>query len=429
MKEKWINDIHDKMADYQMAVPDGLLDNVKRELDSRGLAPSMPATAKRHYTRHVSLWQKAAAAIAVIALVSMAAWLAFREGTTEESLIAGKEFMDKPRQVSRESSSDIPTSPQPKAIEWVPTRNSSVDSHPLVTQARIAETSQAVITSQEETLTQESPAIGTERENESKALPRAPRTKTDTRKRTPERKQNIYVPHPRRDKGILAFSGYVSGGLGNTTSDRQTAFFAVSSSSGGTIYNDNTLMLYSEKNSELLSAAESYSHTDHHEPIKVGVSLRVPISHKWSVTTGLTYSYLTSDFIKGNGETATETTQKLHYVGIPINANYTVYRTNRLHLYATAGGEVAKLVSGKKDIENQVNQASIQSRSESVKEGRPQFSANLSVGAEYRLVEQLSLYAEPGASYYFDNGSDVENIYKEKSLNLSVQVGLRWELK
>ena len=126
-----------------------------------------------------------------------------------------------------------------------------------------------------------------------------------------------------------------------------------------------------------------------------------------------------------------ETKQKLHYVGIPVNVNYSVLRTNRLNLYASAGVEVEKLASGKQDTEHYEGDTFTftKATSQSVKEGRPQISGNVAVGAEFRIVNQLSVYAEPGLAYHFDNGSDVENIYKEKPLNLNVQVGLRWELR
>ena len=187
--------------------------------------------------------------------------------------------------------------------------------------------------------------------------------------------------------------------------------------------------IYANSESELLMSTQSATRTNHHQPIKAGVSLRIPLSNRWSVSTGATYSYLGSDISQETGNARMETKQKLHYVGIPVNVNYSVLRTNRLNLYASAGVEVEKLVSGKQDTEHYEGDTFTKATSQSVKEGRPQISGNVAVGAEFRIVNQLSVYAEPGLAYHFDNGSDVENIYKEKPLNLNVQVGLRWELK
>lgn len=37
----------------------------------------------------------------------------------------------------------------------------------------------------------------------------------------------------------------------------------------------------------------------------------------------------------------------------------------------------------------------------------------------------MSAYVEPGVSRYFDNRSEVENIYKDKPTNFNLNVGLR----
>lgn len=49
----------------------------------------------------------------------------------------------------------------------------------------------------------------------------------------------------------------------------------------------------------------------------------------------------------------------------------------------------------------------------------------LLLGIQYDVLPQLGLYAEPGVKYYFDNGSPLINIFKDKPLNLNLQVGLR----
>ena len=44
------------------------------------------------------------------------------------------------------------------------------------------------------------------------------------------------------------------------------------------------------------------------------------------------------------------------------------------------------------------------------------------------LSELLGIYAEPGFSYYFDNGSFVETVYRERPFNFSLSLGLRFNL-
>ncbi len=430
MKDKWINDIHDKMADYRKAVPESLLDEVKQEMARRNVMPGTKPVASEKRSFTVALWQRAAAAAALIAIVSVAAWLAFNDDTTRTLEVAHhQETTKEQQQETRNIPADELDVSQPVASEILSTGKPTAHENSLLAQAREAVTSLSINEASE---AQKPKEIATETQTPEEGnvtLKSAPERNVTSRSNSHQRQGYVSFPREKRDKGLLALSGYVSGGMGNNSGIRQSAYYAAGSLSNGAANDASVPILYATRDNELLAATESFSRAKHHQPIKVGLSIRIPISHKWSITTGVNYSYLTSDFSEGTTQNSTETTQKLHYVGVPINANYSIYRTNRLNLYASAGGEVAKLVSGKQDISNQVNQNSVNSQRENVKENRPQLSANLSVGAEYRLIEQLNLFVEPGGSYYFDNGSGVENIYKEKPFNFSLQVGFRWELR
>ena len=86
---------------------------------------------------------------------------------------------------------------------------------------------------------------------------------------------------------------------------------------------------------------------DHDRPIKVGLSVKYNIDNRWSISSGLTYSYLRSSFDYSEGKMSGSGVQKLHYVGLPLAASYNVVSAKRLKVYLTAGGEMQKLVSGK----------------------------------------------------------------------------------
>ena len=47
------------------------------------------------------------------------------------------------------------------------------------------------------------------------------------------------------------------------------------------------------------------------------------------------------------------------------------------------------------------------------------------LGSCKKVIPQLGSYAEPGAKYYFDNGSNVDNMLKDKKLNFDFQFVLR----
>ena len=48
---------------------------------------------------------------------------------------------------------------------------------------------------------------------------------------------------------------------------------------------------------------------------------------------------------------------------------------------------------------------------------------------EYNITPYVGLYLEPGVTHHFDNHSSVENIYKDKPWNFSLNFGFRINLK
>ena len=166
---------------------------------------------------------------------------------------------------------------------------------------------------------------------------------------------------------------------------------------------------------------------DHDRPIKVGLGVKYNIDNRWSITSGLTYSYLRSTFDYSEGKMSGNGVQKLHYVGLPIATSYNVISAKKLKVYLAAGGEMQKLVSGRAVMDG-VNIPD-EAKKRDVKEGGMQWSLNAAVGAEYNIVDNFGIYVEPGVSHYIDNKSSVENFYKYKPTNFSLNVGLRLSIR
>jgi hypothetical protein len=174
----------------------------------------------------------------------------------------------------------------------------------------------------------------------------------------------------------------------------------------------------------------------HHQPVKVGVSVRYQLNPKWSLLAGLTYSYLHSEFTEDVRFYQSVTDQKLHYVGIPLSVSYSFWRNPHFNIYVTGGVEAEKLVSGKAEhrMEGYLMQKDQKlsekksSEAENVSERRPVFSTNVAVGAEYHISDNLSLYVEPGANYYFKNGSGVLSSYTENPFIFNLHLGMRWHV-
>lgn len=184
---------------------------------------------------------------------------------------------------------------------------------------------------------------------------------------------------------------------------------------GGGQYNSpmmNPMLEYANLQSKVPRKIEE----NHHRPVALGLQVGVRVSPRITLTTGVVYTKATSDFKSDDFEA----TQTLHYVGVPLGVNYEVWGTKRLHTYVTVGGEG--------DV-NVANKTERNGEDEETRKDRMQWSSNASVGVQYDIAKEIGLYVEPGMKYYFDNGSEIRNTFKDKKLNFSFQLGLRWNLK
>lgn len=213
-----------------------------------------------------------------------------------------------------------------------------------------------------------------------------------------------------------------NGVVGSKNSNGFDAAFVPSHDASGPVSPGNfTDAFYSVMAIRALSgtpSADYYEKVKHHFPISVGVQVGWGVTECLRINTGVVYTNVSSDFINYN--TTQVTTQTLHYVGVPVNISYGFWQTKRFKTYVTVGGEADFNVKNHTESDGEVMAS---------KHDRTQWSANASLGAQFDIIPQLGIYVEPGAKYYFDNGSQIENTFKDKKLNFNLQFGLRWNIK
>ena len=158
----------------------------------------------------------------------------------------------------------------------------------------------------------------------------------------------------------------------------------------------------------------------HHAPVSVGLQVAFGIAPRLSLSTGMVYTRTSSDFYPYAPGSSYNVHQVLHYVGIPVGLNYEFWQSGGFHAYVMAGAEADYNVKNDTDEDG--------TKKENAKRDRVQFSGKASLGAQYDITPKVGLYIEPGAKYYFDNGSHVENTFKDKKLNFNLQFGLRFNL-
>ena len=229
----------------------------------------------------------------------------------------------------------------------------------------------------------------------------------------------------RKDKhhrGGLKLQLYGENGfIGKTSGGNSPVLMSSMPSSDPVFYDKNTQIasLFDERYMVMIPTSDLYEETKHHQPISVGMQVGFHLLPKLKLSTGLVYTKVSSDFISGVSDTRTVSTQDLHYIGIPLNLSYSVWEYKGLHTYVTAGGEGAVNIKNHTETDGEVKES---------KRDKMQWSTNASVGIQYDFIPQLGVYVEPGMKYYFDNGSQIENIFKDKKLNFNIQFGLRFNI-
>lgn len=171
--------------------------------------------------------------------------------------------------------------------------------------------------------------------------------------------------------------------------------------------------------------AETYTEIDHNLPIMVGLTLRYNLNQRLGVSSGLTYSLLTSKLRSESVNYFYDDRQTLHYLGVPLNINYKLWQNNNFSTYISAGGLVEKNIAGKLSSDYYIDNKLQSSTDEKITSKQLQWSINSAVGLEYRLSDNFGIYAEPGVAYYFKNNSEIETIYKERPINFNLSLGLR----
>ncbi len=173
-----------------------------------------------------------------------------------------------------------------------------------------------------------------------------------------------------------------------------------------------------------------YNDVKHRQPVTVGLSVGYGLGERWSLTGGVTYTRLASTFKTASGLYSGSCEQVLHYIGIPLDIKYDLWRSVwGLSVYLSAGGHAAKSVSGRvtgNGVPRLVTGGT--AASGKISDPRVQWSVRGSAGVGYDFIPMVGLYVEPGVDYHFDNGSYVETVWKDRPLNFGFRLGFRLSL-
>lgn len=164
----------------------------------------------------------------------------------------------------------------------------------------------------------------------------------------------------------------------------------------------------------MLSGEREEVNYRHLPPISFGVSVGINLSKRFTIITGLDYSlYLSHKEITSSKGVRNEM-QHIHYLGLPIRCDYTIYSNKSFEWYVGGGFEVEKCVSAS-------------SGTTSFKEKNFLWSAVATTGIQYNITKNISLYCEPYCSYLLSETS-LFSYRTENPVTISAKLGLRFDL-
>jgi len=437
--DKWIKDLERKMEGFEMSPPDGLWADIEHRLAQRGSQgihnPARHGTISM--SRRVSIHRRgvwmAAAVFAACLVVGSSVWLGTRQSDTPVTyteLAKVPEPSQQPSPVDTESIVSMTDDTVTPHIDPVATvRNTAA-----------VDAASTSVEDGDEGL-DEKKTMTVEQELTDTKVQQTPKT-VQPQSNRPERRKRIYdagswdgsllASNRSSEKGLsvsLVAQGVMNSSMQRAGYDELLAgsIWQLGSDDGAKGDGDGSDE-YGALEEVIVGNVDKsvYTRKSHRQPVRIGVSASWNLGMGWSVGTGVTYSYLSSDLVSGTTESHYSTHQKLHYVGIPLNIGYTFFSHRQLSLYGTVGGMVEKCVKGESTTVFSVYGKEESPQSDEVNESRLQYSANAALGIRLDIADHVGFYLEPGVNYHFDNHSGVTNIYKDTPLNFSLGLGFRY---
>lgn len=440
MKRNWKEDIHDRLGNFETDAPDGLWEAIHQRM-----AQTERVQAEKRQTPFVlqpALRRTACAAAACLALI--VGYQYFADG--------GKETVSGVK-VAQGRVADISTNRYvaknavaPAATVYAQTQNSPAVLQP---NGRVEQTADAIALP---TQNDESAQISTpqhlnpstsqhlntstsQHPNTSTSQPHNPSTSQPHNPSTPQHLNPstsllAYTPADNsrgRHEGAAArwtLSTSATTGMGASSVTNSTATYVEAVGPDDVIWADNPQLGIGIFN-QGKSVKTEYKHR---LPVRVGINVAYRLTDRLSVESGVSYTRLSSDMKDGTKDNFSSSSQKLDYIGVPLNVKYRAFGYRRLSVYASAGLLTEKCVSGKTTHEYVISGEKKKHEAEDVAAKPWQLSVNAALGAQFDVLRNVGVYVEPGVSYYFDDRSPLSTIYKEKPLNFNLNLGVRYTI-
>lgn len=433
MKRNWKEDIHDRLGNFETDAPDGLWEAIHQRM-----AQTERAQAEKRQTPFVlqpALRRTACAAAACLALV--VGYQYFADGGKETAngvkQAGGDGMIAVGGTVASDNSRYVASKPATASIvatnlAGVRVAKNGVTPAAVYAQTQNDESAQISTPQHPNTSTSQHPNPTTPQHlNPSTSQPLNPST---SQPHTPSTSLLAYTPADNsrgRHEGAAArwtLSTSATTGMGASSVTNSTATYVEAVGPDNVIWADNPQLGIGIFN-QGKSVKTEYKHR---LPVRVGFNVAYRLTDRLSVESGVSYTRLSSDMKDGTKDNYSSGSQKLDYIGVPLNVKYRAFGYRRLSVYASAGLLTEKCVSGKTTHEYVISGEKKKHEAEDVAAKPWQLSVNAALGAQFDVLRNVGVYVEPGVSYYFDDRSTLSTIYKEKPLNFNLNLGVRYTI-
>ncbi len=435
MKTNWQKDIHDRLGSYEKDAPEGLWEGISRRLPK--LNDGGMLTHKPQRKAAFRMWRMAG--VAAAASVALVIGYSFLGNDTKDNINIAT---NTPKHPNMLASNKKPLGNEPTGVSADQAMHSEDDllsEQPKLANASTEQPTLASVSTEQPTLASASMKTDVKEISSKEENSKKDNKQTETK---PAKREDSYVLPHNQDNNLLAFNDMTErrgdedapsrwsvstgamGGLGASGTTTAYGDHLVLSSPGVADTKDSPMLDMNTINRDI----ETKTEYEHHLPIRIGLSVAYALTDRMSISSGLTYTRLSSDIKDASRESKYIGEQRLHYVGIPVNVSYKVASSRWISLYGTAGVLAEKCVSGTTDEGYVENNTMKYTNTHDISSKPLQMSVNAGVGIQFDFIDNVGIYAEPGLSYYFDDGSELQTIYKEKPLNFNLNVGVRFKL-
>lgn len=435
MKTNWQKDIHDRLGSYEKDAPEGLWEGISRRMPK--LNDGVMLTHKPQHNAAFRMWR--VAGVAAAASVALVIGYNFLGNDVQDNINIATNTTNHHNMLA---SCQKPIGNEPTDVCAEQATHSADDllsEQPTLANASTEQLALASVSTEQPTLASASMETDVKEISSKEENSKKENKQTETK---PAKREDSYVLPHNPDNNLLAFNDMTERRGDEDAPSRWSvstgAMGGLGASGTTTAYGDHLVLsspgVADTKNSPMLDMntinrdIETKTEYEHHLPIRIGLSVAYALTDRMSISSGLTYTRLSSDIKDASRESKYIGEQRLHYVGIPVNVSYKVASSRWISLYGTAGVLAEKCVSGTTDEGYVENNTMKYTNTHDISSKPLQMSVNAGVGIQFDIIDNVGIYAEPGLSYYFDDGSELQTIYKEKPLNFNLNVGVRFKL-